>query len=204
MFDPNLLKEPNRRRPLSTTLLIPPAFEPLSLNDAKIFLRVDHDDDDDVISALISAARAHVEAQTRRALITQTWRLARDGWPITGQIKVRPAPVQSIATLRTYDHDGDELSHDPSIFAIDVEAGIIAAPPWSLPVPGRSLAGIEIDFVAGFGNAASAVPAPLLQAIRHLVAHWYDNRGLVALGSSLAIMPASVGAMISSYRVMAL
>lgn len=189
---------------MSTTLLIPPALEPLSLIDAKIFLRVDHDDDDDVISALISAARAHVEAQTRRALITQTWRLALDGWPGAGQIKARPAPVQSVIALRTYDADGDALSHDPAIFAVNREAGLIAAPPWSLPVPGRSLVGIEVDFVAGFGDAANAVPAPLLQAIRHLVAHWYDNRGLVALGSSLAIMPASVGAMISSYRVMAL
>lgn len=189
---------------MSTTLLIPPALEPLSLVDAKIFLRVDHDDDDDVISALIAAARGHVEAQTRRALITQTWRLALDGWPAIGHIKVRPAPVQSITALRTYDLDGDALAHDPAIFAIDCEAGIIAAPPWSLPMPGRSFNGIEIDFVAGFGGNTNDVPAPLRQAIRHLVAHWYDNRGLVAIGQSLAIMPASVGAMISSYRVMAL
>ena len=47
----------------------------MTLAEAKAFLRVEHDDDDDVIAALIAGARIHVEAQTRRALITQSWRL---------------------------------------------------------------------------------------------------------------------------------
>ena len=34
----------------------------------------------------------------------------------------------------------------------------------------------------GYGDAAGDVPEPLRQAIRLLVAHWYENRGLVALG----------------------
>jgi uncharacterized phiE125 gp8 family phage protein len=38
-----------------------------------------------VIAALIAGARVHVEAQTRRALITQSWRLVRDVWPIDGR-----------------------------------------------------------------------------------------------------------------------
>jgi uncharacterized phiE125 gp8 family phage protein len=44
----------------------------------------------------------------------------------------------------------------------------------------------------------------LLQAIRMLVAHWYENRGLIAIGQSVAIMPASVNAMIASHRVLSL
>ena len=55
----------------------------MTLAEAKAYLRVEHDDDDDVIAALIAGARVHVEAQTRRALITQSWRLIRDAWPAT-------------------------------------------------------------------------------------------------------------------------
>jgi uncharacterized phiE125 gp8 family phage protein len=51
---------------MSTTLLVPPAAEPLSLSDAKAYLRVAHAADDDLIAALIVSARVHVEAQTRR------------------------------------------------------------------------------------------------------------------------------------------
>ena len=69
---------------MSAILLNAPASEPVSLAEAKLFLRVEHDDDDDLIAALIAAARVQVEAQTRRALITQTWRLVRDVWPAGG------------------------------------------------------------------------------------------------------------------------
>ena len=44
----------------------------------------------------------------------------------------------------------------------------------------------------------------LRHAIRTLVAHWYENRGLVAIGASVAMLPGSVSAMIASYRVLSL
>ena len=91
---------------MSSILLTPPAVEPVTLADAKAYLRVDNDDDDAVISALIAGARAHVEAQTRRALITQTWRLVRDAWPGDGRIAVLPSPLQQVTAARVYRFDG--------------------------------------------------------------------------------------------------
>ena len=55
---------------MSAFLLKAPAVEPLSLAEAKAFLRVETSDDDEVIGTLIAGSRIHVEAQTRRALIT--------------------------------------------------------------------------------------------------------------------------------------
>jgi uncharacterized phiE125 gp8 family phage protein len=52
---------------MSSILLTPPAVEPVPLADAKAYLRVEHDDDDDVISGIIEGARLQIEAQTRRA-----------------------------------------------------------------------------------------------------------------------------------------
>jgi uncharacterized phiE125 gp8 family phage protein len=63
---------------MSSLLLTAPAVEPLSLAEAKAFLCVEMPDDDDLIGALVAGSRIHVEAQTRRALITQSWRLAID------------------------------------------------------------------------------------------------------------------------------
>jgi len=48
------------------------------------------------------------------------------------------------------------------------------------------------------------VPEPLRQAIRLLVAHWYENRGLVAIGREIAVLPETVAALIAPYRVLAL
>lgn len=184
-------------------LVTAPAAEPLSLADAKAFLRVEYGDDDAVITSLVSAARNHVEALTRCALITQTWRLVLDRWPDGGRIMPRIGPLRSLEGARVFDAAGEASNIDPEIFVIDAAAGVLAAPAWSLPLPGRSTAGIELDIEVGYG-AGGDVPPRLLLAIRTLVAHWYENRGLIAIGGSVAIMPASVNAMISSHRVLSL
>ena len=189
---------------MSATLLTGPVGEPLSLADAKAFLRVEHDDDDSVIAALISAARNHVEALTRLGLMTQTWRIVLDCWPKDGRIGPRLGPLQSLAAARVYNEANVSSAIDAGHFVADAAAGVIAAPGWSLPAPGRAVAGIELDVVIGFGEAASDVPQILIQAIRMLVSHWYENRSLVAIGQTVAMLPPSVNAMIASYRVMSL
>lgn len=83
-------------------LLTPPASEPLSVADAKSYLRVEHEDDDAIIAALIASARHHVEALTRTGLITQTWRLVRDGWPVVGRIRPKLGPLRSLIAARIY------------------------------------------------------------------------------------------------------
>lgn len=190
---------------MSSILLSGPAIEPVSLDEAKAFLRIEHDDDDDVIAALIAGARVHVEAQTRRALIVQSWQLVRDAWPASGRLAVLPVPLRELSAARVYRLDGTTQALDVSGFAVDVSAApaVIAfdAPP---PAPGRVVGGIELDIEAGYGDAASDVPADLRQAIRLLVAHWYENRGLIALGQSMAMLPASAAALIAPYRVVSL
>jgi uncharacterized phiE125 gp8 family phage protein len=188
---------------MSSILLAAPAAEPLSLAAAKDFLRVEHADDDDVIAALIASARIHVEAQTRRALVTQGWRIALDQWPAEGRIAVRPAPLQSLDAARVRDADSDAQTLDLQGFVIDTAGSALAFAPWALPQPGRSAAGIELDVTCGYGDVAADVPEPLRQAIRLLVGHWYDNRGLAAPGA-VTVLPSTVAALIAPYRMLSL
>jgi uncharacterized phiE125 gp8 family phage protein len=189
---------------MAAILLTPPEAEPLSVTDAKAYLRVETSDDDVLIASLIAAARSHVEALSRCVLLTQTWRLALDGWPPDGCIKPRLAPLNTVTAARVYDEAGAAHAIDPENFVLDAAQGVIAVRPCSLPQPGRAIAGIEIDVAAGFGDASSDVPPALTQALRMLLAHWYDNRGLIAIGASIAVMPPSVNALISSHRVLSL
>jgi uncharacterized phiE125 gp8 family phage protein len=189
---------------MSSILLTPPALEPWTLDEAKAFLRVEHDDDDAVITSLIAAARGQIEAQTRCGLIAQTWRVVRNVWPEDGRIALRIGPLRNVIAARTFTSDNVAIAVDIGRFVPDKTSGIISAPPWSLPPPGRSVAGIEIDVEIGFGTTAAAIPQVLRHAVRSLVAHWYDNRGLIAIGGKVAMLPGSVNAMIASYRVLSL
>jgi uncharacterized phiE125 gp8 family phage protein len=119
---------------------------------------------------------------------------------------VVPAPLREIVAARTYDTAGAAHVIDLQAFTIDTAAApaVIGFAPWSLPAPGRALAGIEIDIATGYGDAPADVPQPLRRAIELLVAHWYENRGLIATGQSVAVLPAAVAAMIAPYRVLSL
>ena len=188
---------------MPSILLTAPVVEPLSLDEAKAFLRVENGDDDDVITALVAGSRIHVEAQTRRALITQSWRISTDAWPLGGRLRVRPAPLQALAAVRVYDAGGIARAIDTGVFVVDLAASALAFAPWALPAPGRTVAGIEIDVTVGYGAAAAEVPEPLRHAIRLLTAHWYENRGLVAAGT-VSTLPVNVAALIAPYRVLSL
>jgi uncharacterized phiE125 gp8 family phage protein len=191
---------------MPSILLAGPAAEPITLTQAKQFLRVEHDDDDDMITALIAGSRIHVETQTRRALITQSWRLTRDVWPASGCLALLPVPVKTLDAVRVYKSDGTALALDATGFTLDAsDAPARLAFVHGAPVaPERPAAGIEIDITCGYGDAGTNVPEPLRQAIRLLVAHWYENRGLIAVGSEVAVLPQSAAALIAPYRVLAL
>ncbi|MCC2097407.1 MAG: head-tail connector protein, partial [Hyphomicrobiales bacterium] len=57
-----------------------PAVEPVSLAEAKNWLRISHDSDDLLIEALITSARLVVEAHAQLVLIAQSWRIVADAW----------------------------------------------------------------------------------------------------------------------------
>jgi len=189
---------------MTSILLIAPAVEPLSLAEAKAFLRVETGDDDALIAALIAGARLHIEGQTQLALITQSWRMVLDCWPKHGRIAVRPAPLKVVTAARVYDFHGNAQTVDTQAFVPDLGASMLAFVPWAVPVPTRIAAGIELDIAAGFGAAAADVPEPLRQAIRLLVAHWYENRGLIAAAGETAVLPSTVAALIAPYRMLSL
>jgi uncharacterized phiE125 gp8 family phage protein len=191
---------------MSSILLTGPAVEPLSLAEAKAHLRIERDDENDDIAALIAGARVHVEAQTRRALITQTWRLVRDVWPVDGRIAVLPSPLRELVAARVLHLDGGTQSVDISLFTAD-KAGapaILAFNPGTLPYSDRPTAGIELDVEVGYGDAPADVPQPLRQAIRLLVAHWYENRGLLTIGHEVNVLPLTITALLAPYRVLSL
>ncbi|MCK0196351.1 head-tail connector protein [Ancylobacter sp. 6x-1] len=188
---------------MPAVLLDGPAVEPLTLDEAKAFLRVDHDAEDALISALVVTARASVEALTRRALIDQRWRLIRDAWPASGFIPVPVNPLRSLVAASVKDVYGIEVALDLAALRPDSARlpGLIRVERGAVPAPGWRPAGIAVEFIAGHGSAAADVPAPLIEAVRLVLAHFYEHRD--ETGPSAAL-PATLGALIAPYRVVRL
>lgn len=68
---------------MPSKLITAPTAEPISVQEAKLHMRVDADyvDEDFAIADAISAARLKAEFETRRALVRQQWTMAIDRFP---------------------------------------------------------------------------------------------------------------------------
>jgi uncharacterized phiE125 gp8 family phage protein len=181
-----------------------PAAEPVTLAEAKAHLRVDGSAEDAVIASLITTARLHVEAALGLALITESWSLLLDAWP-EDAVSLPIRPVQTVSAVKVTAADGgvavlpaeryllDGVGHPPRLVPVGEP----------LPAPGVPALGIEIAFTAGYGDAATDVPAPIREALLLLIAHWFEHRE-PALDAAVTRIPSAVSELLLPYRAVRL
>ena len=186
---------------MALVLVTPPAIEPIALADAKAHLRVDGFAEDILIGSLILTSRLHIEAALGLALITQAWQLTLDAFP-TGRAFTLPLqPVSAITSILTTDATGitTTLSAAASILDPGPPPRIVrTGPAW--PTITAAANGITIAFTAGFGPNPSSIPAPILQAMLMLVAHWYEHRDPIEIGQPDTSIPKAVSDLLTPYR----
>ncbi|MDB2415491.1 head-tail connector protein [Rickettsiales bacterium] len=146
-----------------------PASEPITLTEAKNYLRVDGSDDDTYITNLIVATRQVAEKYMHNSLITQTWKMSFDQYAPTN-VNLQMGPVQSISSVKIITRNESETTLDSSAYYLNAgnERLIFDACPVSHK--------IEILYVTGYGDAASDVPEPIRNAILAHMAAIYDDR----------------------------
>jgi len=178
----------------------------LAAEEAKVYLKVDNDVENEVIAALITTARLNVERVTRRVLLEQHWRCYRDKLPENKLIELGVGPVRTIIQAVYYDADGQQEVISANEYVIDVSS-IPARVKFNLKAPHsnvRPINGYEIDFVAGYGTTTLDVPHDLRHAILMLISHWYENRSAVIADMSGSTTPQGVNELLQPYRVVSL
>ena len=188
---------------MALVLIAGPAVEPITLSEAKAHLRIDGGSEDTLLSSLIMTSRLHIEAALGLALITQNWTLLRDQWPKDDAVPLMLRPVQAVGEVRTLNDAGDPTIWESTNYIVDTAGapGRLIKRGSGWPVPGQKANGIEIDITAGFGDVASDVPAPIRQALLLLVAHWYEHRDPIEIGTSSVAIPAAVSRLLKPYRI---
>lgn len=175
-----------------------PSVEPISLAEAKIDLKVDNTDEDELINILRQAARETVEQHTNRSLITQTRVAKLDWFPCSDTILLPNGPVQSVTTVKYYDASNVLTTMSSGDYWVDSHSGIpriVVKNYW--PETYTRPHAVEVTYVCGYGAAGSDVPAPLRKACLFILGHFYENRQQVIVsGSSMGAMEIPFGAQV--------
>lgn len=133
-------------------LVTAPTVEPVSLDEAKAFARIDNTADDVLVSGLITAARQYAETYTRRQFCTATWKMSLDSFytgPVSGAyddlrltqpqaigatpfgspgyrwltaIRIPVPPLQSVTSLTYVDTDGNTQTLASSQYIVDTNS----------------------------------------------------------------------------------
>jgi uncharacterized phiE125 gp8 family phage protein len=186
---------------MTARLITAPATEPVTLAEAKLHLRVDASDEDDLITSLISVARHECENRTGRALITQTWELTQECFE--DAMELPHPPLQAVSSVKYLDEDEVEQTLATTVYRVDgyaEPARVIRTygetwPDVALDYPSA----VRIRYVAGYGDDAADVPPPLKQWMLLHIGHWYANREV----STGRLLPMLDG-LLDPYRVVPL
>ena len=178
---------------MSLQLNTPPATEPVTLDQARAWLRVESGNDEDaLITALIPAARARAEWNTGRAFVTQAWTLWLDR--VAHVIAIPLPPLQAVTSVTLYAPDGTAAVLDSDGYTVDLAGSRVLLK--TVPARLRAVNAVAIAFTAGYG-AAGDVPAAIGQAILQIVSALYEHRG----GDTMPT-PDNALALLAPYRIL--
>jgi uncharacterized phiE125 gp8 family phage protein len=177
---------------------VAPAAAPIALADAKSYLRVDHDDDDNDIQRFINAAISHLDGSglerdglLGKALISQSWILEAER-PHHGRIIIEYGRVQTITSVEVMT-SGAYVAWDSQNFRLGFRDGDAFVTPVSgqtFPPHDHREDAFRVTYVAGYGDAAANIPSNLIEAMLLHIGHLYENRGAViveARGQAYAV-----------------
>ncbi len=174
---------------MALKLKTPPPVEPVTLVEVKSLLRIDDNDDDNLISSMITAIRQRAEEWTRRSFLTQTWTLWLDEFPfrsgntlnkLNGRVIIIPRPpMQSVLFIKTYDSDNSTVTFDASDYFVDTASSpgrVALNDNSSWPTSLRKFSAVEVEFIAGYGSSASDVPEGIKQGMLQWIKLLFANK----------------------------
>jgi uncharacterized phiE125 gp8 family phage protein len=182
------------------------ATEPITLEEAKLHLRVTNTEEDNLIKSLITVARQRCESVTNRALVSTTFELIMDSFP--EKIVLPMPPTESITWIKYTDYEGteEEMPEEDYIFYNSEPAVIVPAYgkdwPSFNPYPKGA---VKVRYVAGYKSSEDPgfiLPEVIKEAMLLIIGIFYENReDILAKGHIPKSLPLGVDALLYPYRI---
>lgn len=181
--------------------------EPLSLEEMKLYLEVDYDDQDDMISRAITAARIKIENRCSISIAQKQFVLKIAAFD--DELALPYPPLVSVENVKYLSTDGTEKtvsSDDYAVIQDEYFPYIFPTSAWPTDLAKRPDA-VRVAYTAGYGYDDSPpedVPQDLLQAIRLTVGAMFENREqelLVPTRQELNLLGDGVPELIAPYII---
>jgi uncharacterized phiE125 gp8 family phage protein len=165
--------------------------------EAQKHLRLDDDEEQAYVEALIAAATGWIDGPggwLGRAVGRQLLELVDCGF---GNNALPYPPAIEIESIVYLDGTRTAVTMADTDYRLLINGSLAPAPNLSWPSVASDLEAVRVRYHAGY----ESVPPAIKQAILLLVGHWYANRETVVTGTIVAQMPFAVEALLSTYRV---
>ena len=193
--------------------VVGPQAEPVTVDELKTHLRIDHALDDGELAVFIETATDYVEGITGRVLITRTGVDYANAFPPGRHaLHLRIAPIVTITSIQYLDSAETLQTLSSGIYTFDNNTPYH---PVAYPQPGESWPvaldtrnAVRVNYTAGYqsitADPAGTVPNALKLAIKMLAGHLYENRESTAAtpgGYSIDYVPMGFESLVSNYRL---
>lgn len=174
--------------------------EPVSLQDAKAWLRVEHAHEDELVAALITAAREYAEERTgglwaERTVVQYYERFCA--------CMYLPRPPCLVRKVEYRDVAGTWIEVPETVYSKDIAPAygcVFQRADQTWPTPSSLWRHpIRITYTAGCGE----VPEKVKQAMRLLIALWYENREDMQINETNNPRVRSANVLLDGYREVA-
>lgn len=171
------------------SIVSPPAHEPVSQSETLGYLKLEQDEDSDLIASLIRSAREACELYTGQALLYRDVQLTAVH---QGQrFFLRGSPVAALLAA-SWSIGDVETAFDVAALVTAQQRGRTYVDLPGVPIGAR----VSVTYRLGLGADWNSVPESLRLGILRLIAHHYENRSKPAIGT----LPGAVTALWQPYR----
>lgn len=156
--------------------------EPISLREVKYHLHQVPEEDNWLVQSFITAARQICERLIPggKTFATTTWDWKIAGFPDGNLIRLPRPPLQSITSISYYSSAGTSTTFSSTAYTVhlptDLPGEVELLPNQAWPGTDSREYPVTIRFKNGYGTSEQ-VPEQVKQAMRLLVADFYENRG---------------------------